>query len=225
MTVHSVGSGGGESLLEGKLGIGESFRIENFGAGEHDAIIQVNYINMNANPPEASVSVNLAMCTSDADCQDGDQCTVDACNISTGTCHHSPKENCLGTMKMTLLTDRYPEETSWKIVDNCANDSIVMKGSGYDKKFSKFVESEKLPPSRYTLQVDDKYGDGMYYSLMYINMVNTICIYLMHEYSYFTGICCGQGRGMFIVSYNDQAVAFGGKFKKSEIITWGTCSS
>ena len=101
-----------------------------------------------------------------------------------------------GVMKMILHTDRYPSETSWQIIDNCNQDSIVMSGGNYKTPFTTFKETINLPPSQYTMMINDAYGDG---------------------------ICCGQGNGSFQVMFNNEIVASGGQFGKSESQTWGSC--
>ena len=53
-----------------------------------------------------------------------------------------------------------------------------------------------LPKSKYTLEIEDAYGDG---------------------------ICCGQGNGSFQVLFNDEVVASGAKFGKTDSQTWGSC--
>lgn len=201
VTVHSVGTSSpmGESDLVAKLGAGESYEIVDFGGHTDTAVIRVDYIDMNANPPVANISINIMKCTSDSDCDDGSLFTTDTCNISTGMCVHTPtNDQSTGTMKMTLLTDRYPGETSWKIVDNCNNDAIVMSGSGYKTRFDTIEVTKELPSSQYTLTIEDTYGDG---------------------------ICCGQGAGSYEITFNDEVVAAGGQFKKNESKTWGSCSS
>jgi len=196
ITVHSVSTLGGKSSLVAKLSAGETFEIANFAGGLHSAMIQVENINLGVNPPVAHVSVNIMSCTSDSDCDDGDECTTNSCNISTGICNHAPNINCFDLMRTELLTDKYPKETHWNIVDNCNHDAVVMLGSGYTTKFETYGDSANLPPSKYTLEIKDAYGDG---------------------------ICCGQGLGSFKVFHNDAEIYSGGKFKKREIYTWGSC--
>ena len=197
--VHSVGTSVRDSELEAKLGVGETFEIPDFGGGTHSVLIQVIHIDMGANPPIAKIDVSLMKCTSDADCEDGSSlgCTTNTCNLSTGTCHHEPNNLCTGFMKMVLLTDRYPSETFWKIIDNCNGNAIVMSGGNYKTPFETYEDSANLPPSQYTIQIDDSYGDG---------------------------ICCAEGNGSFRVTFNDEAVAGGGQFGKSESQTWGSCN-
>ena len=163
-------------------------------------MVRAGYIDMNANPPVENISINIMKRTSDSDCDDGSIFTTDTCNISTGMCVHTPtNDRSTGSMKMTLLTDRYPEETSWKMVDTCNNNGIFMTGNGYKYRFETIEVTEALPSSPYTLTIEDTFGDD--------------------------GICCGQGAGFCEVIFNDEVVAAGGQFKKIESNTWGTCSS
>ena len=199
MIIHSVGTTARESELEAKLGVGETFEIPDFGGGTHSVLIQVIHIDMSTNPPVAKINASLMKCTSDADCEDGSSlgCTTNTCNLSTGICHHEPNSLCTGFMKTVLLTDRYPSETFWKIVDNCNDDTIVMSGGNYRTPFETYEDSANLSPSQYTMVIDDSYGDG---------------------------ICCAEGNGSFHVTFNDEVVASGGHFGKSESQTWGSCN-
>jgi hypothetical protein len=197
VTVHST-STSGESELEAKLTIGEMFEIPLFGQTDQSVLIQVENIDMIANPAVARVSaVTYMKCVSDADCDDGSSCTTDTCNLTTGKCMHTPNDLCSNFMEMILHTDQYPAETSWSIIDNCKDDdNVVMSGSGYKNTFSIYEKSINVPPSQYTLKIDDLYGDG---------------------------ICCGQGDGHFTVKINNENVLEGGKFGSTLEHTWGSC--
>lgn len=196
VTVHSVGTSNNESELEAKLNIGGSFEIPFFGNSEHSVVIQVENIDMTSNPAVARVSVNYMKCTSNADCDLGTSCTTNTCNLSTGHCIHSPNDHCTGFMETFFQTDNYPGETSWSIVDNCKDNKVVMSGFGYDARRTTYEDSANVPPSKYTLKVNDSYGDGL---------------------------CCSQGQGSFIVKFNDEIVAVGGEFGRSTEHTWGSC--
>ena len=198
ITVHSVGTTNRRSELEAKLGIGESFVIPNFGGESQSILIQVHNIDMNANPPVATISINQMKCTSDSDCDDDTLCTIDKCNISTGMCTHQGTPSCPGFMEMVLLTDRYPKESSWNIVDTCDDYKVVMSGGNYDEAFQTYKESAILPPSKYRLTVTDAFGDGM---------------------------CCKQGDGSFHATYDSEVVAEGGAFGKTSSHTWGSCDA
>ena len=200
VTVHSVGTTttSVSSELEAKLSIGESFVIPFFGDTDHSVLVQVENIDMSVDLAFARVSVTYMQCTSDTDCDDGSSCTTNTCNLSTGTCIHAPNDHCSGFMEMILLTDNFPAETSWTIIDNCKNDEVVLSGGFYKNKFATYTDSANVPPSQYTLKIQDTYGDG---------------------------ICCGQGSGSFHVKFADETVAIGGKFGKSEEHTWGSCEA
>jgi len=197
ITIQSRGSENGQSDLEAKLGVGDNFDIANFGSESTDVRIEVEWIDFDSNPPRARVSVKKLSCTSDSDCNDDSSCTTDTCNINTGACLHLPNGQCEKSfMQMTLLTDKYPQETSWSVIDNCNGDEIVMSGGGYTTQFSTIEESGDFPPSMYTFEIDDVYGDG---------------------------ICCGQGSGSFSLTYNDGIIASGGNFGSVSRTTWGSC--
>jgi len=188
--------GFGESALEAVLSVGESLEIPEFGGRSRSALVQVININLGASPATAEVSVELLKCLSNDDCNDNSSCTDDVCNTSTGTCFNVPNDTCSGVLKMTLLTDNYPSDISWNIVDNCNANKVVMSGGDYTDKTETFDHEVNMPPSEYTLTINDSYGDG---------------------------ICCGSGEGSYTVAYNNEVVATGGDYGKGEIKTWGSC--
>lgn len=159
VTIQSVGSGtNDESNLEAKLDIGETFLISHFGGTDSEVFVKVENIDFNANPPYAKISVRKPMCSSNIDCDDNSSCTTDTCNTETGMCVHTPNDKCGGFMEMVLLTDQYPNETKWRIVDNCKNNEIVMSGEGYKEKFTTYEEKGDVSPSQYTFEIEDTYG-------------------------------------------------------------------
>ena len=159
ITIQSVGAGtNGESNLEAKLDIGETFLISHFGGTDSEVFVKVENIDFNANPPYATISVRKPMCSSNIDCDDNSSCTTDTCNTETGMCVHTPNDKCAGFMEMVLLTDQYPNETKWRIIDNCKNNDIVMSGEGYKEKFTEYEEKGDFSPSQYTFEIEDTYG-------------------------------------------------------------------
>ena len=62
---------------------------------------------------------------------------------------------------LTLLTDNYPEETTWTVTD--ANGATVWLGGAYSTAQTEYVETTCLAIGCYTLSVMDSYGDGMTY--------------------------------------------------------------
>jgi hypothetical protein len=75
---------------------------------------------------------NLTFCnpsgSCDPICEDNDQCTADSCVADT--CRNDPIP---GQMKVQVkvLTDNYPQETSWKLTDQCNSGQIVATSDPY----------------------------------------------------------------------------------------------
>ena len=59
--------------------------------------------------------------------------------------------------ELSLLTDEYPEETTWEVIDNCTG-AIVLSGGPYEVEEELFVESAILPPSRYIFNIYDEFS-------------------------------------------------------------------
>lgn len=115
--------------------------------------------------------------TDDGSCQYTDACgicggTGSACSGCTdpAACNFDPSAtnddgSCLttgGAFTLTLLTDNYPEETSWQVSD--AAGTIFASGSGYSSNQTTFTETFCLAPGCYELTVSDSYGDGLQFN-------------------------------------------------------------
>ena len=69
-----------------------------------------------------------------------------------------------------LMTDGWPEETSWTLVDACANktDGPIAQNPSYTSKYTLYSNDYCVPWSGYNLTILDSYGDGSgSYSLTY----------------------------------------------------------
>lgn len=79
--------------------------------------------------------------------------------------------NCIDAT-ISLRLDRYPKETTWKIVDS--NNNIVSEGGPYkdDQKETEIVLQDCFIPGRYTFTIKDSANDG---------------------------ICCAYGRGSYAI--------------------------
>ena len=95
------------------------------------------------------------------------------------------------TVIVDLLTDSYPTETSWAILDS--NGNTVAQGDGYSVTNFLYSDTVCLHEGCYTFEIYDQYGDG---------------------------ICCGFGNGAYTV-FDDQGnqLANGGQFAFSESTT------
>jgi len=108
---------------------------------------------------------------------------------------------CIGgvVVKVDILTDQYPDETSWTLVDNCADGlPVVFQGDRYSfsDSFTQYSNVGCLTPSEFIFTIFDEYGDGL---------------------------CCSYGSGNYEVTYDGKVVASGGEFGSSEETTFGRC--
>jgi hypothetical protein len=65
-------------------------------------------------------------------------------------------------LDFTLLTDNYPEETTWNIADESGN--VVLEGGPYSGQQTTYTASTCVATGCYVLTVNDSYGDGLQYS-------------------------------------------------------------
>lgn len=102
-----------------------------------------------------------------------------------------------GLVNLLILTDEYPDETSWFIYEEGNNEPIIT-GGNYNAEFTLITEELCLDPNAcYTFEITDSYGDG---------------------------ICCGFGEGNYGL-YNAQGQPIftsTGEFGNSEITNFCT---
>ena len=117
--------------------------------------------------------------------QNGDEEGVDCGGAECPLCP------CEGVaMRLTIVLDNYPEETSWAIVDE--NGNVVEQGGTYGNLAdgSTVIENLCLADGCYTFTINDSFGDG---------------------------ICCGFGSGSYeLVNQENVVIASGGAFTTSE---------
>jgi hypothetical protein len=77
--------------------------------------------------------------------------------------------------KVLLHTDDYPQETTWTITDDCKDNELVAAGGPYSSRGAD-ESTLILEEGKYTLTVNDSYGDGL---------------------------CCSYGNGAFSVSHQN----------------------
>ncbi|MGB1577575.1 MAG: trypsin-like peptidase domain-containing protein [Flavobacteriales bacterium] len=109
-------------------------------------------------------------CTSNDDCGvcGGDNSTCGGCT-NPGACNFDPSAvvddgSCVlngVNLTFTLLTDNYPAETTWNIVNDAGD--IVMEGGPYSGTQTTYTATECVASGCYTLTVNDSYGDGIQY--------------------------------------------------------------
>lgn len=89
-------------------------------------------------------------------------------------------------MEVSLMTDKYPEETSFHIFDR--SNTNIMDEQGPFFKNAKNEFNKCITPGCYTFEIEDKWGDG---------------------------ICCNYGQGDFEVMVDGKKVLQGENFKRS----------
>lgn len=197
------GIGYSESDLKAKLSSGSSYKISNFDNGKD---LTVEVVSVNIQNRVASVRICLGDCppdcTSNSQCNDSDPCTQDLCTagvcsnirLNSEECSLCPGERVLD---VTVVTDRYPQETSWTIRNECTNE-IQLQGGQYTQPETAYTTGKIcVPKARYIFTINDSYGDG---------------------------ICCNYGSGLFAISYNDASVPINPNlfsFTSSTSVTFG----
>jgi len=108
------------------------------------------------------------------------------------------------TIKVVVMTDDHPTQTSWTLVDVCADKSlagsgIVASGSGYTEKGNQEVQLISVKKSRYMFSILDTGGNG---------------------------ICCNSGQGSYKVFVDSiEEVSGDGQFGVNKIEHFGSCSA
>ena len=90
-------------------------------------------------------------------CTDSESCNFDpAATVDDGSC-------IVGgvNLTLTLLTDNYPGETTWSVVD--ANGNTMAEGGPYSGQQTTYVEEFCVGGGCFDLIFNDSYGDGMQY--------------------------------------------------------------
>ncbi len=94
-------------------------------------------------------------------------------------------------LTVSVVTDNYPDETSWQITDSSGN--VVANGGPFSSAGDTLNELICLPDGCYTFTILDSYGDG---------------------------ICCGFGDGSYaILDSMNNVLGSGGQFTDSDMIT------
>ena len=113
--------------------------------------------------------------------------------ITFGECEAA--DDTTGLFAVSILTDNFPEETTWQVQDMCDGRNKVLTGGSYDAASTVYDIAEKLPPSRYKFIIKDKEEDGIY----------------SDDYGY----------GSYSVYWEGDLVKEGGEFGKDERTVFG----
>ena len=121
---------------------------------------------------ERAEFIPFVICNIDAECNDQNECTEDVCDQEMRACVYNTKpcSECGVNVSVDVLTDDYPDEISWKILDEDTEQIIMIGGPYNENDTSKlFQHSSCLPYNNYLFVAYDEYGDGFggegYYKL------------------------------------------------------------
>ena len=59
-----------------------------------------------------------------------------------------------------VMTDKYPEDTSWELTNNCDGTAVPMKKDLFTDGYTLYTDADILPSAKYTFTLNDSYGDG-----------------------------------------------------------------
>ena len=93
-------------------------------------------------------------------------------------------------LRIEILTDNYPEETSWVLYQDGSLLASISQGS-LNSQGTLYTWDYEVPAGEYRFVINDAYSDG---------------------------ICCGYGVGEYNLYLNDQLIATGGQFGASETV-------
>ena len=98
--------------------------------------------------------------------------------------------SCIGNgvdVTFTILTDNYPEETTWSVTD--ASGAAIMSGGPYSGSATNYTSSACVETGCYNVTINDSFGDG---------------------------ICCEYGTGNYTITSAGNTLVTGGDFTSSE---------
>jgi hypothetical protein len=98
-------------------------------------------------------------------------------------------------LDITIVTDSYPDETSWTVKNLCTGMTVASGGQYFDTFSSYSIQECLASDAEYEFVIEDSFGDG---------------------------ICCGYyGDGSFTVVYGAEEVKTGGNFAYLDSASFG----
>ena len=110
----------------------------------------------------------------------GKSCGSDGCGGSCGVCPEgyacgedatscTPASAC--DVRFELISGDYPEEVSWKVIDD-ATGKVVASGGNYKNPHTSHRTSATLTSGSYTLEAFDSFGDGWNGGVLFVTYLN-----------------------------------------------------
>ena len=150
---------------------------------------------------------NAGKCMSGAPptCDDGLACTIDTCNEAARACEYQQKacsgpgesgvcieptgvcelEACPGSEKrieVDILTDNYPAETTWSVIDKCGSNESIMSGGPYSStaRLTTFSDMLCVTAGQYDfrINVSESFVSALTSLFLLLHLTNfmTLCI-------------------------------------------------
>jgi hypothetical protein len=169
VTIQAQSSGYSRSFLVAKLGVNETYTIQNYQNSGTDAVVKVGSIDTASTPSTATIDIFLfgcegvcgpqcGTCCDDNDCTGGGlACATGSCE-NDGTCSYD-ESSCEGIFEFTLVTDNFPGESSWNVQDECNGNNVVLSGGPYQSQLATYVERVEIGNSRFKLTINDSWGE------------------------------------------------------------------
>ena len=108
-----------------------------------------------------------------------------------------PSSSSESVVQIDILTDIYPEETTWTLINNCSGE-ITASGGPYSIENNLFSTTLTVDAGQYNFTVNDSFGDGIF--------------------------CSGDCFRAYNVTYDGNLVVSGrGDFGTSESTLFGSC--
>merc|ERR1712157_392192 len=180
ITAGAEGNGYAASNLVAKLVAGETYTQT---IGGKNMVVTVLSIDTSTGKARVRISEN------------GDPCGPVPPSPSPTPAPTCPESE----ITIDILTDNYPKEVSWRLVNTCEGDAIqesVDVDTKYQTPGTQYSDTYCVPSAEYRFEILDGYGDG---------------------------ICCSYGNGSYSVTYDRKVEASGGDYQSSETSTFGSC--
>ena len=162
ITTGNNGEGYSQSYLQAHLVQGESYTINSFAGSGRKIVIEAVNIDITTDPGTAEIKIwsDLSPTASPSTSPPTISPTSAAPTLpptAIASCLAAPGKT---TMNVAILTDSYPRETSWTLVNECTSETVAT-GSGYTQSATTYSSDVCVDANaQYTFTINDCYGDG-----------------------------------------------------------------
>ena len=107
-----------------------------------------------------NLSFKFIQCSSNQDCDDSNSCTTNECYSAISTCvyYSIPCDQCGAMVKVSILTDHFPWQTTWNIK---RNERDILNGGPCYLSNNRFDAIQCLSIGTYEFNIFDTAGNGL----------------------------------------------------------------